>query len=205
LKISDRGGMLCPWVRFLGFSGGLGWFDSSLQVCDVDAKRGRTFLVQGILVMVAFAAIHAARDNSKRGKVIWMLCYLINILRTPSFRLAPNVVLIYYIAGTRRCVRRTLTINQKHTFIHYNVNLKYRKYFNVYSVSMGLASRGDFSRAKNPSARAAPAHPPDPQKPRFWACQKVVPPPCKNVQKMGFLGEKACIFGQFVHNFAQKW
>jgi hypothetical protein len=25
------------------------------------------------------------------------------------------------------------------------------------------------------------------------------------VQKMGFLGEKACIFGQFVHNFAQKW
>jgi hypothetical protein len=46
--------------------------------------------------------------------------------------------------------------------------------------------------------------PPDPQKPRFWACQKVVPPPCKNVQKMGFLGEKACIFGQFVHNFAQK-
>jgi hypothetical protein len=47
--------------------------------------------------------------------------------------------------------------------------------------------------------------PPDPQKPRFWACQKVVPPPCKNVQKMGFLGEKACIFGQFVHNFAQKW
>jgi hypothetical protein len=22
---------------------------------------------------------------------------------------------------------------------------------------------------------------------------------------MGFLGEKACIFGQFVHNFAQKW
>jgi hypothetical protein len=43
-----------------------------------------------------------------------------------------------------------------------------------------------------------------PQKPRFWACQKVVPPPCKNVQKMGFLGEKACIFGQFVHNFAQK-
>jgi hypothetical protein len=55
------------------------------------------------------------------------------------------------------------------------------------------------------SARAAPARRPDPQKPRFWACQKVVPPPCKNVQKMGFLGEKACIFGQFVHNFAQKW
>jgi hypothetical protein len=46
---------------------------------------------------------------------------------------------------------------------------------------------------------------PDPQNGRFWPCQKVVPPPCKNVQKMAFLGEKACIFGQFVHNFAQKW
>jgi hypothetical protein len=43
-----------------------------------------------------------------------------------------------------------------------------------------------------------------PKKGGFWACQKVVPPPCKNVQKRGFLGEKACIFGQFVHNFAQK-
>jgi len=70
---------------------------------------------------------------------------------------------------------------------------------------MGLALRRDFSRAKNPSARAAPAHPPGPENPPKTPCQKVVPPPCKNVQKMGFLGEKACIFGQFVHNFAQKW
>jgi hypothetical protein len=68
---------------------------------------------------------------------------------------------------------------------------------------------GRFPEAENVTqkvsrARAARA-PPGPEKPRFWACQKVVPPPCKNVQKMGFLGEKACIFGQFVHNFAQKW
>jgi hypothetical protein len=43
-----------------------------------------------------------------------------------------------------------------------------------------------------------------PRKPPFSACQKVVPPPCKNVQKSAFLGEKACIFDHFVHNFAQK-
>ena len=64
---------------------------------------------------------------------------------------------------------------------------------------------GSFFEAKNWSWAGPLARHPDPPKPRFWACQKVVPPPCKNVQKMGFLGEKACIFGQFVHNFAQKW
>jgi hypothetical protein len=46
--------------------------------------------------------------------------------------------------------------------------------------------------------------PENPEKPPFLACQKVVPPPCKNVQKSAFLGEKACIFDHFVHNFAQK-
>ena len=70
---------------------------------------------------------------------------------------------------------------------------------------MGLASRGDFSEAKNRSWAGPLARHPGPQKPRFWACQKVVPPPCKNVQKSAFLGEKACIFDHFVHNFAQKW
>ena len=43
-----------------------------------------------------------------------------------------------------------------------------------------------------------------PRKPPFSACQKVVPPPCKNVQKSAFLGEKAYILGVFMHNFAQK-
>ena len=65
-------------------------------------------------------------------------------------------------------------------------------------------SVGSFSGAKNRSWAGPLARLPGPPKPRFWACQKVVPPPCKNVQKMAFLGEKACIFGQFVHNFAQK-
>jgi hypothetical protein len=46
--------------------------------------------------------------------------------------------------------------------------------------------------------------PENPEKWGFWACQKVAPPPCKNVQKSAFLGEKACIFDHFVHNFAQK-
>jgi hypothetical protein len=63
---------------------------------------------------------------------------------------------------------------------------------------------GGIFEAKFCLGRGRSRDPRDPQKPRFWACQKVVPPPCKNVQKMGFLGEKACIFGQFVHNFAQK-
>jgi hypothetical protein len=68
----------------------------------------------------------------------------------------------------------------------------------------GLSPRGDF-RSKILSWAGPLARLPKPEKPRFWACQKVVPPPpCKNVQKMAFLGEKACIFGQFVHNFAQK-
>jgi hypothetical protein len=70
--------------------------------------------------------------------------------------------------------------------------------------SVGLTPRGDFRNNFLFRARA-PAHPPGPEKPRFWACQKVVPPPCKNVQKSAFLGEKACIFDHFVHNFAQKW
>jgi hypothetical protein len=64
---------------------------------------------------------------------------------------------------------------------------------------------GRIFEAKFCLGRGRSRDPPGPEKPRFWACQKVVPPPCKNVQKMGFLGEKACIFGQFVHNFAQKW
>jgi hypothetical protein len=70
---------------------------------------------------------------------------------------------------------------------------------------MGLASRGDFSGAKNRSWAGPLARPPGPEKPPNLACQKVVPPPCKNVQKSAFLGEKACIFDHFVHNFAQKW
>jgi hypothetical protein len=70
--------------------------------------------------------------------------------------------------------------------------------------SVGLTPRGDFRR-KILSWAGPLARPPGPEKPPKSACQKVVPPPCKNVQKMGFLGEKACIFGQFVHNFAQKW
>jgi hypothetical protein len=75
------------------------------------------------------------------------------------------------------------------------------------SASNGLG--GTFTswgfRNKIPSWSVPLARHPGPEKPPFLACQKVVPPPCKNVQKMGFLGEKACIFGQFVHNFAQKW
>jgi hypothetical protein len=67
---------------------------------------------------------------------------------------------------------------------------------------------GRFSEAKNVTQKVSRARASrdaaTPRKPPKWACQKVVPPPCKNVQKMGFLGEKACIFGQFVHNFAQK-
>ena len=50
---------------------------------------------------------------------------------------------------------------------------------------------------REPSARL-----PDPKAPDF-SLQKVVPPPAKMCKKWGFLGEKACIFGQFVHNFAQ--
>ena len=103
---------------------------------------------------------------------------------------------------------RTLTRNQVQLEIQlycHNVNKKYINIFYIYSVSMGLASRGDFSGAKNRSWAGPLARLPKPEKPRFWACQKVVPPPCKNVQKCAFLGEKACIFGQFVHNFAQKW
>jgi hypothetical protein len=68
---------------------------------------------------------------------------------------------------------------------------------------MGLALSRDFE-TKSLRARRSRATPPDPENPPKTPCQKVVPPPCKNVQKMGFLGEKACIFGQFVHNFAQK-
>jgi hypothetical protein len=68
----------------------------------------------------------------------------------------------------------------------------------------GACIEWGFFRNKIPSRARAPAHPPGPEKPPKTPCQKVVPPPCKNVQKMGFLGEKACIFGQFVHNFAQK-
>ena len=71
-------------------------------------------------------------------------------------------------------------------------------------INLAGAARGEFSKQNSVLGGAARATP-GPEKPRFWACQKVVPPPCKNVQKMGFLGEKACIFGQFVHNFAQKW
>jgi hypothetical protein len=63
---------------------------------------------------------------------------------------------------------------------------------------------GNFSEAKNWSWAGPLARLPKPEKPRFWACQKVAPPPCKNVQKSAFLGEKACIFDHFVHNFAQK-
>jgi hypothetical protein len=69
--------------------------------------------------------------------------------------------------------------------------------------SVGLSPRGDFE-TKSLRARRSRATPRTPENPQNRACQKVVPPPCKNVQKMGFLGEKACIFGQFVHNFAQK-
>ena len=69
-----------------------------------------------------------------------------------------------------------------------------------------LARReGRIFEAKFCLGRGRSRDPRDPRKPPFSACQKVVPPPCKNVQKMAFLGEKACIFGQFVHNFAQKW
>ena len=50
---------------------------------------------------------------------------------------------------------------------------------------------------------AGPLARPLTRKTPFLACQKSSLP-CKNA-KMGFLGEKACIFGQFVHNFAQKW
>jgi hypothetical protein len=67
----------------------------------------------------------------------------------------------------------------------------------------GLSPRGDF-RSKILSWAGPLARLPKPEKPRFWACQKVAPPPCKNVQKSAFLGEKACIFDHFVHNFAQK-
>jgi hypothetical protein len=67
---------------------------------------------------------------------------------------------------------------------------------------------GRFPEAENVTQKVsrarAPAHTPGPEKPPFLACQKVVPPPCKNVQKSAFLGEKACIFDHFVHNFAQK-
>jgi hypothetical protein len=75
------------------------------------------------------------------------------------------------------------------------------------SASNGLG--GTFTswgfRNKIPSWSVPLARHPGPEKPRFWACQKVAPPPCKNVQKSAFLGEKACIFDHFVHNFAQKW
>jgi hypothetical protein len=67
---------------------------------------------------------------------------------------------------------------------------------------------GRFPEAENVTQKVSRARAPrdaaTPRKPPKSACQKVAPPPCKNVQKMGFLGEKACIFGQFVHNFAQK-
>ena len=66
---------------------------------------------------------------------------------------------------------------------------------------MGLASRGDFSRAKNPSARAAPAHPPGPENPPKPPAKKSSLP-AKMCKKWGFWAKK-CIFGQFVHNFAQ--
>jgi hypothetical protein len=75
------------------------------------------------------------------------------------------------------------------------------------SASNGLG--GTFTswgfRNKIPSWSVSLARPPGPEKPPNLACQKVVPPPCKNVQKSAFLGEKACIFDHFVHNFAQKW
>jgi hypothetical protein len=78
---------------------------------------------------------------------------------------------------------------------------------NIFLFAMTVGARdasGWIFEAKSWSWAGPLARPPDPQNGRFSACQKVVPPPCKNVQKMAFLGEKACIFGQFVHNFAQK-
>jgi hypothetical protein len=84
--------------------------------------------------------------------------------------------------------------------------MQIKKKFFSFALTVGRATRfvGVDFRSKILSWAGPLARPPGPEKPRFWACQKVVPPPCKNVQKMGFLGEKACIFGQFVHNFAQK-
>jgi hypothetical protein len=97
-----------------------------------------------------------------------------------------------------------LTVRVKHTYLP-------KLFYNFINRHLGVLRcghryrRGRIFEAKFCLGRGRSRDPPDPQKPRFWACQKVVPPPCKNVQKMAFLGEKACIFGQFVHNFAQKW
>jgi hypothetical protein len=65
--------------------------------------------------------------------------------------------------------------------------------------------RGVFSKQKTGLGRGRSRDTQTPQNPDFGPAKKSSLPPCKNVQKMAFLGEKACIFGQFVHNFAQKW
>src|SRR6478752_4957793 len=96
-----------------------------------------------------------------------------------------------------------LTVRVKHTYLPKEIYFFH--FFRCRVLRCGHRyRRGRIFEAKFCLGRGRSRDPPDPQKPRFWACQKVVPPPCKNVQKMGFLGEKACIFVQFVHNFAQK-
>jgi hypothetical protein len=74
----------------------------------------------------------------------------------------------------------------------------------IFEIEHGSMGWAFFWGEKRDTKSVPRATRPDPRNPPKTPCQKVVPPPCKNVQKMAFLGEKACIFGQFVHNFAQK-
>ena len=115
------------------------------------------------------------------------------IKRTPSFRQAPNVVLIVMLTLLGlRCVRRTLPCRSIFIF-----NYRRETPCRSFCITRNVTQKVSCARAL--------ARPPGPEKPPFLPCQKVAPPPCKNVQKSAFLGEKACIFDHFVHNFAQKW
>jgi hypothetical protein len=104
--------------------------------------------------------------------------------KTPSFRLAPNVVLLH-----------------AHSFVDadaYEVHLRSRSLGSV-----GLTPRGDF-RSKILSWAGPLARPPDPPKTPFLGLPKSRPSPLQKCAKNGVFGRKSVHFRSICAQFCTK-